>query len=176
MMEPKAGKTRFIKKYGGEVVLFLVIFFGVMWWQTRALVGSGEPAPAFDLVSTEGKRVSTESLKGEVTLLYFWAPWCGVCKANAHNVQDVKSRWGAKLNVVSVGLSYKNTQEVMDFASGHGMPQPVVFGEDSTGSDYRINAFPTVYILDETGAVSGSVVGYTTELGLHARVLWAKLF
>jgi len=158
------------------LAIFFVIFMGVMWFQTRGLVSAGDPAPAFDLMSTEGERVSSEALKGRPVLLYFWAPWCGVCKANAHNVQDVKSRWGDRIEVVSVGLSYKNVGQVHEFANQHGMPHPVVFGEDTTGEDFRINAFPTVYFLNANGEVSGSVVGYTTEIGLHLRLLKARFW
>jgi peroxiredoxin len=165
-----------LRKYGKELAIFLVIFFGVMWFQTRGLVASGEPAPAFDLMAIDGGRVSSQSLVGKPTILYFWAPWCGVCKANAHNANDVQSRWGESAQVVSVALSYKNRAEVEAFAKEHAMPEPVLFGEDTTGEDYKINAFPTVYILDAEGKVSGSVVGYTTEFGLHWRLLLAKLF
>jgi len=47
----------------------------------------------------------------------------------------------------------------------------VLLGNRELLNSYRINAFPTVYVLNESGNIDGSTVGYSSTLGLWWRTL-----
>lgn len=152
------------------------IVVGVAAYQTWNHVDSGTTAPNFDLAALDTTdRVSSEGLRGKATLVYFWAPWCGVCEATSHNVSDVRDAVGDDANVISIALAYKSLDKVRDFAERNEANYPVLLGNESIRADFAVESFPTFYVLDESGNVRSSVVGYTTELGLRARLWWASL-
>lgn len=164
-------------RYGIEIAIVVAIFAGVLMYQTRSHVDSGEAAPTFDLAvfDADDERVSTDSLQGKPTVLYFWAPWCGVCEASSHNVDDVREAVGDDANVLSVVLEYSSLQSVRDFVERNETNYPVLLGDDSVRDQFSVSAFPTIYVLDSDGRVRSSVVGYTTEIGIRARLWWASI-
>jgi thiol-disulfide isomerase/thioredoxin len=163
-------------KWGREILFVGLILVGVMTYQTWHHVSSGEAAPTFDfaLLDGDGGRISTQSLKGKPTLVYFWAPWCGVCEASSSNVNAVHDAVGDKYNVISIVLEYESRDSAREFVARNDVRYPVLLGDSQAREDFMIDAFPTLYVLDAEGRVDSSVVGYTTELGMRLRLWWAR--
>lgn len=159
-----------------DILFFTGIFALVMTFQTWDHVDRGEPSPAFALSTLDGQTVDSESLRGKPTVLFFWAPWCGVCEADAHNIADLQEALGDEINVISVALAYETVESVEEFVEENGVIGPVLMGNRGTSRDFEIDSFPTIYILDEKGHVANSIVGYTTELGLRFRLARLGIF
>ena len=45
-------------------------------------------APNFHLQTVDGTAVSKQSLKGQPTLMMFWAPWCHVCQVELPKIHE----------------------------------------------------------------------------------------
>lgn len=163
-------KTRAFK-WAKELAILGLIFSAVTWYQTRNLLSRGTELPVPSLPQLDGQRVDFDSFRGKPTLLYFWAPWCGVCKANAHNVHATV---GDDHHVASIALSYRDLGEVRQFATQYDMPRPVLLGGPDESTAFNISAFPTVYVLNPEGRVAFATMGYTSELGMRARLLAAR--
>lgn len=149
--------------------ILLVIVLGIGAWQTRGHL-SGVPAPVATLPTLAGQPVSFEALKGKPTLVAFWAPWCGVCKTESKNLSWAMQLAGSRANVVSVAVAYSSRADVAGYVRDQGVDYPVLLGDEQLAAHYRVEAFPTVYFLDAEGTVKRSAVGYTTTLGLLARL------
>lgn len=64
----------------------------------------GDPLPAFALLTTENKPLSSEQLKGKVHLLDFWASWCGPCIEKFPLLKTIEQELGGRFNVVAVNV------------------------------------------------------------------------
>lgn len=164
-----AYRERRVVRWTVDLLLMLVVVVAISAWQTRKHL-RGVPLPALQLRATSGQAVSLESLRGKKTLLYLWAPWCGVCKVESPNIDHVKSLVGERANVVSIVAAYQSEDEVRRIVADKGIGYPVLLGDDAVERAFKVSAFPTVYFIDEQGRIKGSATGYTTTIGLLARL------
>ena len=149
-------------------VLIVIAILAVGAWQTRGHVRGA--APNFALQVLDGSTATLASFAGKPTLLAFWAPWCGVCRANEGSVEQLKEWAGDRAHVVSVASDYRDPEEIRAYAAEHHLGDPVLLGGKATARAYGVQAFPTYYFLDEAGRITGSSVGYTTSVGMAARL------
>ncbi len=156
-----------------DVAVLALILLGVSIWQTRDLVASGEPAPALTALRMDGEPFSLETQKGKAVLLYFFAPWCSVCKVSASNAQWVRKIVSpARLEVAAVALDYESEASIGEFVTTAGIEAlPVVRGTDDIRDRFKITAYPTYYLIDADGRVHTKSVGYSTLLGMLLRAL-----
>lgn len=152
-------------------LFFLAILTAVTAFQTRDHLGSG-PVPEFSLQTLDGQQVRSAGLAGKPTLIAFWAPWCPVCKVESRNLSWARKLVGDRARVVSIAAAYDDVAAVRRYVADQGVDYPVLLGGEAQTRDFHVQGFPTVYFLDAGGRVKGSVVGYTTTLGLVARLLW----
>lgn len=154
-----------------EVLLFVVIVGGIYAWRTRDLLPAGDrvPAPAFELTDLQGRPWSLGALEGKPAVLYFFAPWCGVCAASSPQLRWFDHWMGEEVQIVLVGLDWSSPAELAEYASRHELQLPVLAAGPQTAADYRIRGYPTYYVLDAEGRVAGRDFGYTTAPGLWLR-------
>jgi peroxiredoxin len=174
---PKLSRWRRIRQnrwasWAIDLSVFALAFAAISAWQSRELVEAGRPAPAFTLTDMQGKTHDLADYRGEKTFIVFWAPWCPVCGAESDNISRVADWLGDDLNVISVALDYQSRADVQEFIDEHQVDYPVLLGTRQVQQLYEISAYPSLYILDETGAVEHTVAGYTTTFGM----LWRAIF
>jgi peroxiredoxin len=152
-------------------VVVVAIVAGVQAWRARDLLPAGErtAAPPFELRDLGGRTWNAASLAGKTTVLYFFAPWCGVCAASSPQLRWF-DRWaGHDVQVVLVGLDWSSPDELAQYAARHELTLPILVGGRQTAADYRVPGYPTYYVLDRSGRIAGRAFGYTTAPGLWLR-------
>jgi peroxiredoxin len=157
-------------RWGVDLAVLLAVLAAVGAWQTRGHL-SGVQAPSAVLATLDGERVSLDALRGKPVLLAFWAPWCTICAAESQNLSWARRIAGDRARVVSVAASFEDVSQVRAYVREHAVDYPVLLGDEELIRAFRVEAFPTVYVLDAGGRVRRSAVGYTTTLGLLARLL-----
>lgn len=165
----KAFRATKLGRWSVDLGLLLLVVLAVSWWQTRHHLR--DASPELTLPRLNGAPVSLAELRGKPVVLAFWAPWCTVCKAESDNLSRALRWAGARAHVVSVAGSYQSLQEVERYVQAHHVDYPVLLADDATLAAFRIEAFPTLYFLDAQGRIATSASGYTTTLGVLARLL-----
>lgn len=160
-----------IKNLSIQAVVFIAIFMAISWFKELSLLSSsGEvKAPDFELLDTSGNKVSLASLSDKPTLLFFWAPWCSVCKFTMPNLESFYQSHSDEFNIVSVALSFQHSDEIVQFIQENDYSFPTLLGNDSLLGEYKIKGFPTYYVLNTDSIVVNKSMGYSTEIGMLLR-------
>jgi len=167
--------TRF-RKWLPEVAIFAVLFGGIHFYNTRDMLNADyEPAPPLVLDILDGGVGGLIEGSDRPALVYFFAPWCQVCAASAHNIRNLRRAVDEEdLSVFMVALSWDTVAEVQDYAARHELDVPVLLGTRETSRDWGISVFPTYYIVDSQQRVAHRDYGYSTLAGLWLRTAWVQ--
>jgi peroxiredoxin len=156
-----------------ELLAVILIVGGLQAWRTRDLLPAGErsAAPSFTLLDLDGRQWSTADLAGRPAVIYFFAPWCGVCAASSAQLRWFHRWRGGDVQILLVGLDWSRPGELREYATQHGLTMPVLAGDRDTAAAYRIRGYPTYYAVDAQGHIARRNMGLTTVAGLWFRTL-----
>jgi peroxiredoxin len=126
----------------------------------EAGVKVGDAAPQFTAPTPDGKAVSLKQSMGKVTIVDFWAKWCGPCRAENPNMVALYNEYHAKgLNIVGVSLD-DNAADWKKAIADDKLTWTHVSNlkkwQDPIAMQYGVNAIPATYVLDATGKVVAS--------------------
>jgi hypothetical protein len=77
---------------------------------------------------------------------------------------------------LSVASQSGGAEAVAAYVREHAFAARVVIDDESTlARRFGVHAFPATFVIDERGEIRHVEVGYTTELGLRARMWLAGL-
>jgi thiol-disulfide isomerase/thioredoxin len=124
----------------------------------------GKPAPAFKLTALDGSAVSSADLKGHVTVLDFWATWCGPCVASLPLIDQLHTDMADKgVNVYAVN-SAEPKEDVEKFIASKKLTLPVLLDSDgATGNKYMANAIPETVVIGKDGVVKKVFIGFSGD-------------
>lgn len=128
--------------------------------QKANTIGKGDFAPNFSGVTPEGKTVSLfENLGQPLTLIDFWASWCGPCrKANPGLVSLYKDYQASGLQIIGYSLDRPGDENkwteaiAMDQLTWLQLSNLKEF-DDPVVKSYQIDAIPTTILIDERGQI-----------------------
>lgn len=167
---PQRGRTKrpLWQRILRDLLLFALLYLGVRAYQSRDAL-SGQ-APAVVLTALDGRTFDLGGPRERPLLVYFWASWCGVCKTVDPNVAALSGEHA----VVTIASLSGDAAKVGANVADRGLTFPVVPDPGAQlAHRFSVRAFPTAIVLKPNGEVSSVETGYTSELGLRARLWWA---
>ena len=130
----------------------------------------GRPAPALSLPALAGGPALALA-PGGVTVLDFWATWCGPCAILSPHLEDYARRFPS---VRVIGISDEDPGAVAAYLVKHKMSYPIAIdaGDQATRA-YLVQGLPSVFVIDKAGVVRFAAVGVPDFKELDAAVATA---
>ena len=159
----------------------LALFLGLAGWFAAALFSGRDPrelpsalidkpAPEFDLPSLAEGRLSSASLRGQVTVVNFFASWCAPCRVE----HPVLLRLARQEKIRVIGIAYKDRPEdSRRFLAELGDPflATGIDRDGRTGIDFGLYGVPETYVIDKAGHIRKRIVGPVTPTLLDRELL-----
>ncbi|MDQ3856783.1 MAG: redoxin domain-containing protein [Chloroflexota bacterium] len=123
--------------------------------QLSAGLTPGTPAPAFEVTTLDGSKLSLRALEGQPVWLNFWAVWCGPCRAEMPDIlkaNEEAKRQGVKLVAIDVGEPEQTVRAYLQRGGFEALPAALDPAGVTTAS-YRVDRFPTHVFIDARGIV-----------------------
>lgn len=124
-------------------------------------VRNPDPAPALSsLKDLTGKPVSLADAKGKVVLLNFWATWCGPCRAEIPDLNELQEKYKDQLEIIGLAVDVDDPAALPKFVKNADMRYRVAVASDDVRAKYGgIAALPTSFVIDTQGRVVQKHVG-----------------
>ena len=157
-----------IKKVAKEIVTTLLMLFVIsMVINYIRKPEINEDIYRLELSDIEGKKVHFYEYQHEPLVVHFWATWCPTCKFEAPNIEKISDKY----NVLTIAVNSGSDDELKAYMKENSLTYKVI--NDTNGAlakRFNIGAYPTTLIYNGEGKLKFTEVGYSTTLGLKARL------
>lgn len=173
MAENKTAETkRFWQRDWFKNVLWFIAILAIYFVARSFMQGevAKGQAPAIDTQSITGQPIQLSDYKGRPVMVHFWATWCPVCEYERDGIEAVAKKYA----VINIATQSGSNAELLAYARQHGMNADIIVN-DANGElmkRFGAKATPTSFIVDANGDIQFVEVGYSTSMGLKAR-LWS---
>lgn len=132
-------------RYGAAATAMLAIGIAV------SFATAGTAAPQSTFVLLDGSSRTTADLKGQVTLVNFWATSCTTCVGEMPKIIATFDKYRAKgFDTVAVAMSYDPPSYVVNYAQTRKLPFKVAI--DNTGALAKawgdVQLTPTTFLVN----------------------------
>ena len=129
--------------------------------------------PAFTAQDLDGRSISTADWRGKVTIVNFWATWCGPCRAEIPALIALQEKYRDRLQVIGVSEDEIAPELVKRFATAQRINYPIVMATKEISHTFPgVTALPTSFVVDRDVRVVQKHVGLlnpaTAELETRA--------
>jgi thiol-disulfide isomerase/thioredoxin len=147
---------------------------GLLWGSALVALDVGDKAPALASVNwVKGEAIKPE---GRITVVEFWATWCGPCRESIPHLTALQKQYLDKVQIA--GLSNEEPPTVKPFVDTMGakMDYHIGIADQPTYNSYMegIDGIPHAFLIDATGVVLWT--GHPAALGEPLAQLVAGTF
>lgn len=122
-------------------------------------VAVGQIAPDFSQNNADGEPIQFSEIysKSELTLIDFWASWCGPCRSENPNVVAVFNDYKSQgFNVFGVSLDKDKAawqKAITDDKLAWGHVSDLAYWQNAAAQLYAINSIPSNLLVDKNGKI-----------------------
>lgn len=118
-------------------------------------------APAFELESLNGGKVSLLDYRGKVVFINFWATWCSTCEVEMPSMEKLYRKYknhGFEMLTISVD---KDQSLIEPFMKKYDLTFPVLLDPKSkvAKKDYKTTGVPETFIVNKEGIIVYKKIG-----------------
>lgn len=119
---------------------------------------------------SEGKAVKLSDYYGKPVVMNFWATWCGYCKKEMPDFQEVYEEYKDKVEFLFINStdgSRETREKAETYLKEQGYTIPAFYDEDLDAVyTYSVNSLPTTMLLDKQGRVAAYAPGLVEKEAL----------
>lgn len=150
-------------------VILAVSVTVIQGYQTRTMLSADGSVsiPPQTLPRLDGGIGQIKPHLSKPTLIYFFAPWCSICRLSVGKLGSLDAQ---DAQVFVIALDYASTSDVEDFVRDTELELPVYLGNSHTRDVFKIEAYPSYYVLDQDFRIVARDRGVSTGAGVWWRL------
>jgi thiol-disulfide isomerase/thioredoxin len=132
----------------------------------------------FTLPDLNGGKVQLSKWRGHPVIVDFWATWCGPCRKQVPELQELYQRYHKSRGLVVVGVACDTIEgsgvgAIQPFLDQFEVSYPILVATESVIEKLDVEAIPTTLFIDSGGRLVTALVGagHRGELTETARAL-----
>ena len=128
------------------------------------VLGDINKAPDFTLTAMNDSIYTLSKLEGKVVLINFWATWCGPCRMEIPEFNEMHKSYHEKgLEILGISVS-DNKKQLKNFAKSFAVDYPLLYGGaremNKIMKDYGgVYAVPSSFLVGKNGNIVWSYPG-----------------
>lgn len=161
---PAAPRNRIWIKALTAVVIVVIAVIGYF------SLAAKEAAPNVTFTGLNGEKITSQSLRGKVVMVNFWATSCTTCiKEMPQMIETYNKYKGQGLEFVAVAMSYDPPNYVLNYTETRKLPFKVALDVqgDLAKSFGDVKLTPTTFVIDKNGNIIKRYVGEPEFAALH---------
>ncbi len=161
---PAAPRNRIWIKALTAVVIVAIAVIGYF------SLAAKEAAPNVTFTGLNGEKITSQSLRGKVVMVNFWATSCTTCiKEMPQMIETYNKYKGQGLEFVAVAMSYDPPNYVLNYTETRKLPFKVALDVqgDLAKSFGDVKLTPTTFVIDKNGNIIKRYVGEPEFAALH---------
>ena len=130
----------------------------------KKVLGDINKAPDFTLPAMNDSMYTLSKLEGKVVLINFWATWCGPCRMEIPEFNEMHKSYHEKgLEILGISVS-DNKKQLKNFAKSFAVDYPLLYGGaremNKIMKDYGgVYAVPSSFLVGKNGNIVWSYPG-----------------
>ena len=148
-------------------IFFYSLSFAMDYWRGKSLPVGNIPETIY--LDTLNNTIDlTQLSRDEITIVYFWATWCGPCKVTSPSIKQLAKSYP----VVSVAMASGESDEIEQYfykGDTSSTRIPIINDDDQVISkQWGVHVTPTILFIK-----NGKILGYTTGISGYPS-LWLR--
>lgn len=124
----------------------------------------GDLVPPFEVQTRDGRTIDAAWLKGHVTIVSFFASWCGPCRREMPELEKFYQAHGKRgLRILSIGVDTRREQSEA-FVKEVGPTFDIAFDPEAVSMGaFGVKGMPTTFLVGRDGRIARRLVGINAD-------------